>query len=198
MKYANLYRYLRSVLLIAVALTAMSVSASAQRDYLTPEEIELIRDAQEIDRRVDVLIHAIDRRLQVLNASAAGKPISKKDSEKWGSPPEGTRFELLLDIKRILQKAIDDIDNLADRPESAVISPNRDPRENKGYAVLFPKAVKTLASAAERWKPVLKAEMGRATDSAEKGSILDSIDMCDQITAAVPKLPADAPKKKGT
>ena len=188
----------RYVFLSGLLILPFVSPATAQRDYFTPEEIELIRDAQEIDLRIDVLVHAIDRRLDVLKAGGPPAALSKKDEAKWGVLPQGTRLELLFDIKRILQKAIDDIDNLADRPEAAVISPNRDPKDNKGFAVLFPKAVKELAKAAERYRPIFKAELDKTTDNAEKGSLLDSLDMCDQIIAAVPKLPVLAPKKKGS
>lgn len=189
---------IRPILLSALAVLVLVTAAKAQRDYFTPEEVELIRDAQEIDRRIDVLIHAIDRRFEVLKINAAPGAVVKKDSGKWGELPTGSRLELLYDIKHILQKAIDDIDNLSARPDSVVISPNRDPKDNKGVAVLFPKAVRTLAKAAERYKPVFQAELDKTKDNAEKGSILDSLEMCDQIIAAVPKLPADAPKKRGT
>ena len=36
------------------------------RDYLTDEEIEMVRDTEEIDKRIDVLIRCIDRRFAVL------------------------------------------------------------------------------------------------------------------------------------
>lgn len=160
----------------------------AQRDYFTPEEIELIRDAQQIDERIDVLTKAIDRRFAVLKIDVAAPKTISKDSEKWGVIPEGTRLQILRDIKQILQKAIDDIDSLAGRPESMVVSPDRDPKKAKGYAELFPKAVRSLAKAAERYRPALKAELDKPQTDAEKGSVLDSIDMCDQIIAAVTKL----------
>jgi len=93
---------------------------------------------------------------------------------------------LLYDIKRILQKAIDDIDNLSERPDSFVIDPNE--KKPKGFTELFPKAVRSLAKAAGRYRPVLKTELDKTTDTAEKGSILDTLDMCDQIIESVSKL----------
>jgi hypothetical protein len=180
----------------ALAVMLLPSLARAQRDYFTPEEVELIRDSQEIDRRINVLVRAMDRRFEVLKSDVAAPAVSKKDTSKWGALPEGTRAEMLFDIKRILRKAIDDIDSLAERPESGVISADRDPKDAKSYDEIFPKAVRNLAKAAERYLPVLKTELDKTKDNAEKGSILDTIDMCQDIIAAVPKLPADAPKKK--
>ena len=108
---------------IVLLITAAPTTADAQRrDYLTEEEIEIVRNAQQIDERIAVLVHAVDRRMTVigLGSAPAGKPVKEKDI--WGPTPAGTRAELLSDIKRIIQKAIDDIDNLAARPDSAVIN----------------------------------------------------------------------------
>ncbi len=156
------------------------------RDFLTDDEVEMIRDAQQIDQRIDVLTHAIDRRLGVLKINAGD--ASKKESEKWGALPAGTRLQLLNDVKRILQKAIDDIDNLAERPTSMVADEPEKGKKPKGYAELFPKAVRILAYATSRYKPALKAELDKTTDNLEKGVILASLDMCEEITAAATKL----------
>jgi|CXWL01.1.fsa_nt_gi hypothetical protein len=174
------------------------VTANAQRDYFTAEEIEIIRYEQEIDQRIDVLVHAIDRRFAVLKIEVNAPKRPKKD-ETWGELPTGTRNQLLYDIKRILQKAIDDIDSLAERPDSAVIFVDpADPKErrSKGFAELFPKAVRSLATAAKRYGPVLKAELDKNNEMSEKGSILDSLEMCDEIIASVAKLPAEVRKTK--
>jgi len=178
---------------------SLVTAVSAQRDNFTPEEIELVRDAQEIDRRIDILTQIIDRRFSALKIDTGGAKISPKDSKKWGELPQSTRFELLLDIRRILQKAIDDIDSLAERPDSIVIGEPERGKKPKTYDDLFPKAVRSLAAAAERYRPALKTELDRESANAEKGSILDALESCDQIIAAVAKLPAEvktANKKK--
>lgn len=182
------------ILLVLTAVAFVPPRAHAQRDYFTPDEIELIRDSQRIDTRINVLTHAIDRRFTVLKLNVAGAPLSPKTADKWGELPKGSRFELLLDIKHILQKAIDDIDSLAERPDSAVANPND--KKPKSPAELFSKAVRDLASAANRYGPVLKIELDKAQNAAEKGVILDTLDMCDQIVASVAKLPPETPKKK--
>ena len=184
---------------IAFAAMFLPTEAVGQRDYFTAEEIELIRDAQKIDDRIDVLTKIIDRRFAALKIDVGGAKISPKDAEKWGVVPESSRFELLLDIKRILQKAIDDIDSLSERPDSAILPDPEDKKATKqGFADLFPKAVRNLAAAAKRYQPALKAELDKPNPGSEKGSILDSLEFCDQIIAAVAKLPAEVvdPKKK--
>ncbi|MEP6787434.1 MAG: hypothetical protein ABJB40_03320 [Acidobacteriota bacterium] len=178
--------------LFLLSVVFLPTPALAQRDYFTPEEIELIRDAQEIDRRIDVLTHAIDRRFAVLQLDVKGAKISDKEKEVWGEAPKGTRFELLVDVKRIIQKAIDDIDNLSERPDSAYI-PDKEDKKAEGYAVIFPRAVRHLGDAAKRYQPALKAELDTTKDGVEKGPILDSLEMCDQIIAAVGKLKAEPP-----
>ncbi|MEQ1641981.1 MAG: hypothetical protein ABL959_00885 [Pyrinomonadaceae bacterium] len=185
-------------LAIIAAIVIFPTLASAQRDYVTAEEIELIREAQEIDHRIDILVHAIDRRFAALKLEVAPPKRPKKD-ETWGALPTGTRLELLYDVKRILQKAIDDIDSLSERPDSAVVYVDpKDPKEkkSKGFAELFPKAVRNLAAAAKRYGPVLKAELDKKNEMGETGSILDSLEMCDEIIAAVAKLPAETKKSK--
>lgn len=179
----------------AVAVAALPSAASAQRDYFTLEEIELIRDAQQLDNRVTLLTKIIDRRFAALKNDAGGEPISAKEAEKWGVLPDASRRELLWDIRRILEKAIDDIDNLAERPDSMVIDPDKDKKPKK-YSDIFPKAVRILAKAAERYQPALRLELDKTENPAEKGSILASLEMCDQIIASVTKLPADVKKAK--
>jgi hypothetical protein len=179
-------------LILAIGLTAPA-TASAQRDFLTPEEIEIVRDSQEIDTRIEVLTQAIDRRFDVLNLDVSAPKVKKKG--EWGELPKGSRAELFLDIKRLLQKAVDDIDNLSERPTSAVAP---DPEKRKGdtsFATLFPRAVRNLADASKRYIPVLKSELDASGANSEKGSILDALELCRQIIDSVVKLPAEVPKK---
>jgi acyl-CoA reductase-like NAD-dependent aldehyde dehydrogenase len=176
---------------------AFSSNATAQRDYFTPEEIELIRDAQKIDDRMSTLTKIIDRRFDALKIDVGGAKISAKETEKWGVLPQATRAQLLLDIKRILQKAIDDIDSLAERPDSAILPDPDDKKSKQSFKDLFPKAVRHLASAAKRYQPALKGELDKPNSGSEQGSVLDSLEFCDQIIAAVEKLPAETmPAKK--
>ncbi len=184
----------RILIVLFLIVPVLTVAANAQkRDYLTDAEIELVRDAQEIDRRIVVLTKAIDRRFTALGTQVDSESPGKKVkiSGDWGEPPEGTRPELLLDIKKLLQKAIDDIDNVAAHPSSA---PPKS-KEEKNEAERFPNAVRHLAAAAAKYVPLLRSELDRTSGEIEKGPILDSIEFCQQIIEAAQKLPA-AEKKK--
>lgn len=171
-----------------VIFSLASVANSQRRDFVNDEEAELIREYQEVDLRIDVLMKFIDRRL-----AAAGIPghnwAPQKNPELWGAEPKGTRAELLYDVKRILQKAVDDIDDIASRENAAI-------EGNERSGKLFPKAVRNLAGAASRFKPIFQAELSTSKDEKEKGVLYDSIDLCDQIIEAASNLPKE-PVKSG-
>ncbi len=179
--------------LFTFAFLLLPFAASAQtRDFLTVEEVEIIRDAQQIDDRMEVLIKAMDRRFAVLNTDVSTPVVrdKKKDDRVWGPAPTGTRGELLRDIKSIMQKAVDDIDNLAERPTSMVVNEDEKPdkKNPKTFENLFPKAVRALAAAATRYQPALKAEFDKTNDNMEKGLIGSTLDLCADIIASVAKL----------
>jgi acyl-CoA reductase-like NAD-dependent aldehyde dehydrogenase len=165
-------------------LVFLPSAASAQkRDYLTEEEVELIRDAQQIDFRVDVLVKAIDRRFMALTGDTSQAKQLEKDEEKWGTLPKGERVQLLSDIAKILQKAIDDIDDIA--------------RREKGMeSEFFPVGVHKLADAAQRFLPQFKTQMDAVKSEKERGAILTSIDLCNQIIEASAKVPKPEKNKK--
>ena len=190
------------VILTALLLVGACVNAEAQRrDYLTDDEVEIVRDAQQIDLRIGVLARAVDRRLAALGliggeATDASKK-EKKESDKWGAAPTGTRLQLFDDIRRIIQKAVDDIDNLSERPNSIVVEEPGKGEKPKKYEDVFPKAVRVLASAAKRYEPLLKKEIDTSKDDQVKGVVMQSIDLCDQIIDAASRLPSAEAKKSG-
>jgi hypothetical protein len=193
-------RYVFLSLLAAAFLLAAHATVDAQRrDYLTDDEVEIVRDAQQIDLRVAVLAHAVDRRLTALGLMTGETPDAnkkeKKDSGKWGAEPTGTRLELLDDVRRIIQKAVDDIDNLAERPDSIVVEEPGKGQKPKKYEDVFPKAVHVLAAAAKRYEPILKREIDISKDDKEKGVIMQSLDLCNQIIDAETRLPSSQAKK---
>lgn len=172
-------------LMILCGVVLTTTATAQQRDYFTDAEIELIRDNQQIDHRMTVLVKTIDRRFAVMKIEVGG---TKAEGKEWGALPTGTRTELFSDIKNILQKAIDDIDNLATRPDSMVLTPDEREKKPKGFSELFPKAVRILAAGATRYKPALKQALDAAKDEREKGLLESSIEMCDEIIASVSKL----------
>jgi hypothetical protein len=183
MKINNL-KFAGLILLFFISIQMFfPTSAVAQRrDYLNELEIELVRDAQMIDLRTEVFVKAIDRRFLVINnQTVPNDKKSKKDSEKWGELPVGTRSELLLDIEKILAAAIDNIDDVAVRDQKSE---------------LFPKAVRILADGANRFLPQLKSQLDKTNDQKEKGAIIGAIDFCNQIIEAAAKVPKETTKEK--
>src|ERR1043166_8707327 len=112
----------RSLLAIAVVVCAVMIAQAAtpQRDHLTPQEVDLVKEAQVLDKRIDVFIRAAERRLMVISNSAgaaANTKQLKKESERWGELPSGSRAELVGDIARIFDEAITNIDDVSARDE---------------------------------------------------------------------------------
>lgn len=179
MKNNNSFKYVTIFIFLFIGwqfFAANSVSAQ-RRDHLTEMEVELVRDAQQIDSRMDVFVKAIDRRFLVLNkdaAQAAQAAQIEKDRDKWGEMPTGTRAEILRDIEKILDEAISKIDDVATRDMKSE---------------LFPVAVNVLANGVTRFLPELKSQLDKTTVETEKGSILNSIEFCSQIISASAKVP---------
>ena len=187
MKYLS-----RSTVLTLLAFAVLfSTAAGQRRDFVTEQEGELIREAQEIDVRVEVLTKFIDRRLAAANIPGHTWTPPKKNTELWGPEPAGSRSELLSDIKRLLQKSIDDIDDIASRPKTAI-------EGNEVGGKLFPKAMRNLASAAARYKPIFQAELEKSKSNTDRGLLIQSIEFCDQIIEASAQVAAEEPKKKKT
>lgn len=175
-----------------LALAVLASAASGQRrDFVSEQEAELIREAQEVDVRIEVLMKFIDRRLAAAGIAGHKWSPPKKNSELWGEEPTGTRTQLLSDIRRILQKSIDDIDDIASRTSTAV-------EGNEVGGKLFPKAMRNLVAAATRFKPIFQSELANTKTESDRGLVLQSIEFCDQIIEASSKVPAEEekPKKK--
>src|SRR5712692_6897593 len=103
------------LVVLAAALFASTGIVSAQtRDHLTDKETDLVRDNQELDKRIEVFIKAADRRFAIINGLA--QPVAKnpaKGDQDWGEPPKGSRAELLGDIAGILDEAITNIEDVS-------------------------------------------------------------------------------------
>lgn len=191
-----------SLLAIALTVSWHAPAALAQhdkRDHLTPPEVELIRDAQELDVRTTVFIKAVERRMRVINGqtSEVSKPAKTEKGDKldkevaaadWGDLPKASRADLLYDIANILDEAITNIDDTAQRdPKSALIH----------------KSVRKLSDAAARFLTQLIPLRASIADKAEREQLEQAIENAQQIVDAAKKLPAeekdakDKPGKKG-
>ena len=173
----------RTVLIFSLILCAgiLAQAATPQREHLTPQEIDLVKEAQILDKRIDVFIKAAERRLMVINNSAtANAKQLKKDSEKWGELPTGSRAELIGDIARIFDEAITNIDDVSTRDE-------RNP--------LIPKSLRKLATAVNTIMAQLKPLSADAKSDAEIASFELLNEDAQSILEAANKLPPEVDKK---
>src|SRR5688572_16858067 len=169
---------------VVILILSPASVASQAREHLTPQEIELIKDTQVLDKRIDVFIKAADRRLLALSGTDANSTKQlKKDSETWGELPSGSRAELIGDIARIFDEAITNIDDVSARDE-----------DNP----LIPKALRKLASAASRIVTQLKPAEAQAKGDAELNSFDQLTENAESILQAANKLPPPAEKKGKT
>lgn len=167
------------LILLAAPLPTFALAPVA-RDYLTPKEEERVKEAQILDKRIEVFIKAAERRLIALtDRSAAATKQAQKDLEKWGELPTGTRVELIMDIANILDAAVTNIDDLALRDEN-----NR----------LLPIALRKLAEAATRFQAQLAPMREQTQDVTERHAIEKVMENVQEILGAANKLPP--PEKK--
>lgn len=183
--------------LFLVAASDLHGSQGGRREYLTPDEVESIRNNQELDKRVGVFIKAAERRLLILtNPQAAAKEeeaaakqaaedakrdAAMSDYEPTGSVVKGTRAELLSDIANILDEAITNVDDAVLHSEKST---------------LIPKAVRKLAEACDRMLPKLAAMRAEVRDEEERDRLELAVENARQILEAAKKVPAEE-KKKG-
>ena len=168
--------------LIAGSLLLVTPALAQTRDHLTAQETELVRFHQELDKRIDVFIKAIDRRFAIVNGSA--QPSMKrlvKDEPEWGEPPTGTRAQLLSDIAGILDEAITNIDDVSRRDE-------KNP--------MIPRSLRKLTAAANGYLSQL-AGLKNQVKEPEEIAVLERVaDNANQIIEVGSKLPHAAEEKK--
>jgi hypothetical protein len=171
-----------------LALVVLSGMADAQpRDHLTDQESELIRYHQQLDKRIDVFIKAIDRRFSIINGVTQAKTKKlDRDEPDWGDLPKGTRAQLLDDIAGILDEAITNLDDVSQHDE-------KNP--------LISRSLRKLTTAANVYVTQLNALRTQTKDADELVVIEKALDNAAQIIEAGNKLPAatlekDKDKKK--
>ncbi|MCA1816651.1 MAG: hypothetical protein LC746_09645, partial [Acidobacteria bacterium] len=183
---------------VAASLPSRAFAQRSERDHLTPQEIELVRDAQEIDLRTAVFVKAVERRMRIITGQSPedAKEAAKKEkgdkldkevaSAEWGDLPKATRAELLYDVAHILDEAIENVDDTA---------------QHNPKSPLLPKAVRKLSDACTRWLAQLVPMRETTADKAEREQLEQAIDNAQQIVEAAKKLPAEEkdakPGKKG-
>ena len=177
------YKSILHLILPLITLCVAAHTAAAQaREHLTPQEIDLVKDAQMLDKRIDVFVHAIERRLIALNgSSAANAKQLKKDSERWGELPAGSRADLIGDIARILDEAITNIDDVSSRDE-------RNP--------LIPKAMRRLVQTVNTVQSQLTPLKDQMKSEAEIASFALWTEDAQSVLEAAKKLPPETTDKK--
>ena len=175
----------RTLLLLLFVLPLLfAQTVNAQRDHLTPQEVDLVKDAQALDKRIEVFIKAADRRLLVLNggtAVVANTKQAKKEAALWGDLPTGSRAELISDIAKILDEAITNIDDVSARDE-------RNP--------LIAKSLRRLAQAVNTIMEQIKPMSMTAKGEAEIATFEELNENAQSILEAANKLPPPEVEKK--
>lgn len=151
-----------------------SSSPRVQREHLTPQEIEQVRDNQELPKRTDVFIKAAERRLLTLTDQAAASKQAQKDAETWGDLAESTRPQLFSDLAKILDEAITNIDDTALKTQNTA---------------LLTKSLHKLSAASARFLPQLLAMRERVRDENERNQLELAIETAEEIVAAATKHP---------
>ena len=176
----------RTFLLIALLAAGAHSSIAQTRDHLTPQEVDLVKDAQALDLRVAVFVKAAERRMALLTGVAMAAPTNnskqaKKDAGLWGELPKGTRAELLGDVAKILDEAITNIDDVS-------MHDVKNP--------LLPKALRKLAAAATQITDQLTPMRAQAKTEEEMGNLEQALENAQSIIEAAKKLPPPTEKEK--
>ncbi len=100
-----LLRYAFTLASLVTCCILFCAARAQNRDHLTDAESELIRENQQLDKRIEVFIRAIDRRFAIVTGVTQPEPKRKekdKNQEDWGEQPIGTHAQLLEDVAGIL------------------------------------------------------------------------------------------------
>ena len=174
----------RATIVLFALIATFAIGARAtlgqRRDHLTEQEAELVRDNQELDKRIEVFIKAADRRFAIINGLPQPTPKKvKKDDPDWGEPPKGTHAELLSDIADILDEATTNIDDVV----------RKDAKNS-----LLHKSLRKLATAASGYMNQLAILKDKTQNEDELAAIERAFDNAKEIAEAGGKLPADEPE----
>ena len=170
---ARLARAATLLLALCACLSLTAAAGAQKREHLTPEEIELVRDNQELDGRTNVFIKAAERRLLAVTNPAESAKNAAKEKEKWGEV-QGTRAQLFYDIGKILDEAVVNVDDVAEHnPESPLLR----------------KSLFMLADATAKMLPELTKLREAAQSEAEADQLDRALETAREIT--------DAAKEKG-
>ena len=113
----NCLKILSAVLLLLTVVPGSSLFGRARAqgngDYLNEQEVDRIREAQEIELRTQVFMFIANRRLKTITGEL--KQQTKKEEELWGPLPKGTTTELLDGYRRAIAELMEKIDDTYQR-----------------------------------------------------------------------------------
>ena len=109
-------KHARLILLIGAAVALVTLPAGgAQRrgEYITDDEMDLVRDIRRIDNRAQVYLKIADRRLIAI----VDPTTEPKDSmfRKFGPLPKGSQIDLLDDYRRAVEELMVKFDDEFER-----------------------------------------------------------------------------------
>jgi len=163
----NLTDCLLLVILACFTISSAGAQKIQKRDHLTEKEDELVREFQEIDKRIEIYVKAADRRILVLATPAATQ--SKREEGNWGPLPTGTKLELLQDYKHILEEAEDKLDDLLNRD---TVPPGLE------------KALSKFKEGTSRQISKLRALASQLTEKTEQRALAEAIEEAETVTKA--------------
>jgi hypothetical protein len=183
-KFKSKFHIIAFALIALLCLTSISANrecttfcvpvfaAPPQRDHLTLLESDRVREAREIERRMDVFIKVIERRLLALtDPQAAQSRQVQRDIEQWGELQTGTRLELLTDMARTLEEAITNIEDASTRPGAV-------PEHSQ-------RALRKLSEASARFIAQLSPmRASLAEDSPDREQLERTIEYAQEVVAA--------------
>ena len=148
------------------------VSRSPQfaNDYLTEEEDDFVRQAQEPDLRMKVFMKIADRRLLAITGESQ-TPTDKKDAKKleeeekkWGKLPQLDRIGYLRHYAKAVDEAMAKLDDAYERnPKASSVE----------------KALKVLSEATDRQLKTLHALEADMKTEKEKDALSDAIEKAE-------------------
>jgi hypothetical protein len=157
-----------SIFIASLLLILSSWQIARAGDYLNEQEVERVREAQEIDKRTAVFVHIAERRLNALLGAPAPVATTKdkkdkkekkdkdKENNEYGPEPTGNTVELLESYSRVMAELLDKLDDSYDRKKS-------DPA--------LPKAMEKLLSASQTHITRLEQMRTKIRSAAEETAL---------------------------
>ncbi|HXG94265.1 MAG TPA: hypothetical protein VNN73_18115 [Blastocatellia bacterium] len=144
------------------------VVAQIPGDYLTEEEDDHVREAQDPEKRIKVFMKIADRRLAALTGNQSAAPADKKaqkraeeEEREWGAIPKLSRAELLRHYARAIEECMVKLEDAYERnPKSSAI----------------PKALAILRDATDKHLEILRSFHTEVKGDSEERAWRDAVE----------------------